>query len=187
MIGIDHHEAVLFVDLGDHHILRAAAVLAVREKTHPRFDLVDAAKLLGGHPLLQRLVALAVSLFGRQGRHDAFARHLALEGSFEGGQQPPAAVQILQRLVAPDCRTDVTDRAVGAQRVVDGHVLSDADSRRRADWRRRVFMREFKRVFMREFKREVMRMSRAATYHSSFSILRTTTWVSRVKIPVGPQ
>ena len=38
-----------------------------------------------------------------------------------------------------------------------------------------------------EFKREVMRMSRGANYHSSFSILRTTTWVSRVKIPVGPQ
>jgi hypothetical protein len=31
------------------------------------------------------------------------------------------------------------------------------------------------------------RMSRGATYHSSFSILRTTTWVSRVMIPVGPQ
>jgi len=137
--------------------------------------MADAAKLLGGHPLLQRFVALAISIFGRQGRRDAITRHLALEGSFEGGQQPPAAVQILQRLVAPDCRTDVTDRAVGAQRVVDGHVLSDADSRRRADWHRRVFMR--------------MRMSRGANhnYHSNFSILRTTTWVSRVKIPVGPQ
>src|SRR5262249_61480744 len=65
VIGIDHHEAVLFVDLGDHHVLRAATVLALREKTHPRFDLVDAAKLLGGHPLLQRLVALAISIFGR--------------------------------------------------------------------------------------------------------------------------
>jgi hypothetical protein len=31
------------------------------------------------------------------------------------------------------------------------------------------------------------RMSCGADYHSSFSILRTTTWVSRVMIPVGPQ
>jgi hypothetical protein len=33
----------------------------------------------------------------------------------------------------------------------------------------------------------IMTMRREITYHSSFSILRTTTWVSRVKIPVGPQ
>src|SRR5436309_3586365 len=59
VIGIDQHEAVFFVDLGDHHVLHAAAILAMREKTHPRFDLVRAAKRLGGHPLLQRLVALA--------------------------------------------------------------------------------------------------------------------------------
>lgn len=30
-------------------------------------------------------------------------------------------------------------------------------------------------------------MRRDIAYHSNFSILRTTTWVSRVKIPVGPQ
>jgi hypothetical protein len=35
----------------------------LREKAHPRFDLVRAAKVFGGHLLLQRLVALAVSLF----------------------------------------------------------------------------------------------------------------------------
>ncbi|EAQ33967.1 hypothetical protein NB311A_09074 [Nitrobacter sp. Nb-311A] len=33
----------------------------------------------------------------------------------------------------------------------------------------------------------IMIMRRDIAYHSSFSILRTTTWVSRVKIPVGPQ
>src|SRR5437763_452283 len=173
MIGIDHHEAILFIDLGDHHVLSAAAVLGLREKTHPRFDLVHAAKLLSGHPLLQSLVTLAISICGRQDDDEALALGLAVKGSFESGQQPPAAVHILQRLVAPDCRTDVTDRTVRAQRVVDGHVLSDADSRRRADWRRREFIRVFKRVFMREFKREVMRMSRGAIYHYIFSILRT--------------
>src|SRR5205814_3179490 len=101
--------------------------------------------------------------------------HLALEGPFEAGQQPPAAVLILQRLVTPYCRADVADRAVGAQRVVEAHVLSDTDLRRHAELRRR------------EFVLVLMRMCRGATYHCSFSILRTTTWVSRVKIPVGPQ
>jgi hypothetical protein len=33
----------------------------------------------------------------------------------------------------------------------------------------------------------IMRMSGGGTYHCSFSILRTQTWVSRVRIPVGPQ
>jgi hypothetical protein len=33
----------------------------------------------------------------------------------------------------------------------------------------------------------LMSIRHDATYHSSFSILRTTTWVSRVMMPVGPQ
>src|SRR5262249_39114670 len=109
VIGIDDHVAALLVDLGDHHVLDALAVLAMRENAHPGFDLVAAAKRLGGHPLLQRLVALTVSILGRQGHHEVLALRLALEGSFESGQQPPAAVQILQRLVAPDRRANVTD------------------------------------------------------------------------------
>ena len=48
VIGIDHHKAVVLVDLGNHHVLRSAVVLALREKTHPRFDLVYTAKLLAG-------------------------------------------------------------------------------------------------------------------------------------------
>jgi hypothetical protein len=33
----------------------------------------------------------------------------------------------------------------------------------------------------------IITMRREITYHSNFSILRKTMWVSRVKIPVGPQ
>jgi hypothetical protein len=33
----------------------------------------------------------------------------------------------------------------------------------------------------------IITMRREITYHSNFSILRKTIWVSRVKIPVGPQ
>ena len=46
--------------------------------------------------------------------------------------------------------------------------------------------RDFMLMFMLMLMVMVM-VSRGATYHSSFSILRTTTWVSRVMIPVGPQ
>jgi hypothetical protein len=33
----------------------------------------------------------------------------------------------------------------------------------------------------------IMLVRREIAYHSNFSILRKTMWVSRVKIPVGPQ
>src|SRR6185437_6022599 len=170
----------VFVDLGDDHALHAAVIIATREKTHPGLNLVYPAKRLGGHPLLQHLFALAISIFGRQRHLEALALYPAIKGAFEGGQQPPAAVLILQRLVAPHRRTDVANRAIGAQRVVESHVLSVADLRRQAEFRRRNFMLML--MVMVVVVVMVMRMSRGSTYHSSFSILRTTQWVSRVMI-----
>ena len=74
-----------------------------------------------------------------------------------------------------DRRTNLTNLTVSSQGVVNGHVFPDANPLRRTEMRRSRFMIV------------IMIMRREITYHSSFSILRTTTCVSRVMIPVGPQ
>ncbi|GEC17711.1 hypothetical protein NWI01_36030 [Nitrobacter winogradskyi] len=72
---------------------------------------------------------------------------------------------------------------VSPQRVVNGHVFPGANPLRRTEVRRSRFMI----VIMMMVVIMIIIMCRDLTYHSNFSILRTTTWVSRVKMPVGPQ
>ncbi len=71
----------------------------------------------------------------------------------------------------------MTNLTVSPQGVVNGHVFPDADPFWRTEVRR-------SRVMIMVM---IMIMRRDIAYHSSFSILRTTTCVSRVKMPVGPQ
>lgn len=77
----------------------------------------------------------------------------------------------------------MTNLAVSPQSVVNGHVFPDANPLRRTEMRRSRFMI----VIVIMVVIMIVTMRRDIAYHSNFSILRTTTWVSRVKIPVGPQ
>ena len=77
----------------------------------------------------------------------------------------------------------MTNLTVGTQGVVNGHVFPDADPLRRTEMRRSRFMI----MIMIVVVIMIITMRREITYHSNFSILRKTMWVSRVKIPVGPQ
>lgn len=52
VIGINHHIPVILIDLGNHHIFDTTLIITMREKTHPRLDLINTAKRLNGYPLL---------------------------------------------------------------------------------------------------------------------------------------
>lgn len=183
VIRINHDVPVILVDLSNHHILDTTLIVTVREKTHSRLDLINTAKRFNGYPLLQRLVSLPVCLLRRQDHVQTLACNPALERSLKGRQQPPTPMLILQRLIAPHRRPNVTDRTVSTQGVINGHVFPDANPLRRTEVRRSQFMI----MIMIMIMIMLVTVRRDIAYHSSFSILRRTTCVSRVKMPVGPQ
>lgn len=101
VIRINYYIPVILIDLGNDHIFNSTFVVAVRKKTHSRLNLIYTAKRFSRHSLLQRLVALSVSLFRRQRHFKPFARSLTLERTLKGRQQTSTPVLIFQRFIAP--------------------------------------------------------------------------------------
>ncbi|GEC17710.1 hypothetical protein NWI01_36020 [Nitrobacter winogradskyi] len=52
VIGINYHIPIILIDLGNNHVLYTALVVAVREKTHSRLNLIYTAKRFSRHSLL---------------------------------------------------------------------------------------------------------------------------------------